>query len=76
MTIYDIMKQCKADISTICLGLASSMGAFILAAGTKGKRFCMPNSRVMFHQPHRARGKNVCTLFFVFPFHLLNCCYV
>ncbi|KAL9268324.1 ATP-dependent Clp protease proteolytic subunit 3, chloroplastic-like protein [Drosera capensis] len=51
MTIYDIMKQCKADISTICLGLASSMGAFILAAGTKGKRFCMPNSRVMFHLP-------------------------
>ncbi|GAB2210758.1 hypothetical protein Drorol1_Dr00016042 [Drosera rotundifolia] len=59
MAIYDIMKQCKADISTICLGLASSMGAFILAAGTKGKRFCMPNSRVMFHQPLRARGKNL-----------------
>ncbi|XP_022759304.1 ATP-dependent Clp protease proteolytic subunit 3, chloroplastic-like isoform X2 [Durio zibethinus] len=49
--IYDAMKMCKADVSTICLGLAASMGAFLLAAGTKGKRFCMPNSRVLIHQP-------------------------
>lgn len=51
MGIYDAMKLCKADISTVCLGLAASMGAFLLAAGTKGKRFCMPNARVMIHQP-------------------------
>ncbi|KAJ7513929.1 hypothetical protein O6H91_23G048500 [Diphasiastrum complanatum] len=51
MGIYDAMKLCKADVSTICFGLAASMGAFLLASGTKGKRFCMPNSRVMIHQP-------------------------
>ncbi|KAH7421490.1 hypothetical protein KP509_13G060200 [Ceratopteris richardii] len=51
MGIYDAMKLCKADVSTVCFGLAASMGAFLLAAGTKGKRFCMPNSRVMIHQP-------------------------
>ncbi|KAK4284163.1 hypothetical protein QN277_001032 [Acacia crassicarpa] len=51
MGIYDAMKLCKADISTICVGLAASTGAFILASGTKGKRFCMPNGRVMIHQP-------------------------
>lgn len=51
MGIYDAMKLCKADVSTICIGLAASMGAFLLAAGSKGKRFCMPNARVMIHQP-------------------------
>ncbi|XP_058764667.1 ATP-dependent Clp protease proteolytic subunit 3, chloroplastic-like isoform X2 [Vicia villosa] len=51
MGIYDAMKLCKADVSTVCLRLAASMGAFFLAAGTKGKRYCMPNSRVMIHQP-------------------------
>lgn len=51
MGIYDTMKLCKADVSTICIGLAASMAAFILATGTKGKRFCMPNSRVMIHRP-------------------------
>lgn len=51
MGIYDTMKLCKADVSTICMGLAASMAAFILATGTKGKRFCMPNSRVMIHRP-------------------------
>ncbi|GAB2300048.1 ATP-dependent Clp protease proteolytic subunit 3 [Dionaea muscipula] len=56
MGIYDAMKQVKADVSTLCLGLAASMGAFILAAGTKGKRYCMPNSRVMIHQPHGPAG--------------------
>lgn len=50
MGIYDAMKLCKADVSTICMGLAASMGAFILATGTKGKRFCMPNARLMIHQ--------------------------
>ncbi|XVF20677.1 hypothetical protein REPUB_Repub12eG0022500 [Reevesia pubescens] len=56
MGIYDAMKMCKADVSTICLGLAASMGAFLLATGTKGKGFCMPNSRVMIHQPLRIAG--------------------
>ncbi|CAJ2672415.1 unnamed protein product [Trifolium pratense] len=51
MGVYDAMKLCKADISTVCFGLAASMGAFLLAAGTKGKRYCMPNARVMIHQP-------------------------
>ncbi|KAL4582465.1 hypothetical protein LXL04_007015 [Taraxacum kok-saghyz] len=58
MGIYDAMKLCKADISTICVGLAASMGAFLLACGTKGKRFCMPNSRVMIHQPLGQAGGN------------------
>ncbi|CAI9110609.1 OLC1v1010666C3 [Oldenlandia corymbosa var. corymbosa] len=56
MGIYDAMKMCKADVSTICLGLAASMGAFLLASGTKGKRFCMPNARVMIHQPLGTAG--------------------
>jgi len=56
MGIYDAMKLCKADVSTVCLGLAASMGAFLLAAGTKGKRYCMPNSRVMIHQPLGTAG--------------------
>ncbi|KAI8534528.1 hypothetical protein RHMOL_Rhmol10G0097200 [Rhododendron molle] len=51
MGIYDAMKLCEADVSTICMGLAASMAAFILATGTKGKRLCMPNSRVMIHRP-------------------------
>ena len=49
--IYDTMKYIKCDVSTICIGLAASMGAFLLAAGTKDKRFCLPNSLVMIHQP-------------------------
>lgn len=49
--IYDTMKYIKADVCTYCVGQASSMGAFILAGGTKGKRFAMPNSRIMLHQP-------------------------
>ncbi|KAL5743400.1 hypothetical protein ACOSQ2_026516 [Xanthoceras sorbifolium] len=59
MGIYDAMKMCKADVSTVCLGLAASMGAFLLAAGTKGKRFCMPNARVMIHQPLGTAGGKV-----------------
>ena len=51
MAIYDTMQFIKADVSTLCTGLASSMGAFLLAAGKKGKRFILPNSRVMIHQP-------------------------
>jgi len=51
MAIYDTMQFIKPDISTMCVGQACSMGSFLLAAGTKGKRFCLPNSRVMIHQP-------------------------
>ena len=51
MAIFDTMKLIKADVSTICLGDAASMGAFLLSAGTKGKRLALPNSRIMIHQP-------------------------
>ena len=51
MAIYDTMQYIKADVSTICIGMAASMGAFLLAAGTKGKRYALPNSEVMIHQP-------------------------
>ena len=51
MAIYDTMQFIKPDVSTLCTGLAASMGAFLLAAGVKGKRFSLPNSRVMIHQP-------------------------
>ncbi len=51
LAIYDTMKYIKPDISTICVGMAASMGAVLLAAGTKGKRFALPHSRVMVHQP-------------------------
>ena len=51
MAIYDTMQYIKCDVSTICIGLAASMGAFLLAGGTKGKRFALPNSEIMIHQP-------------------------
>ena len=51
MAIYDTMQFIKPDVSTMCIGQAASMGSFLLAAGEKGKRFCLPNSRVMIHQP-------------------------
>ncbi len=51
MAVYDTMQYIKSDVSTICVGLAASMGAFLLAAGAKGKRFALPNSEVMIHQP-------------------------
>ena len=51
MAIYDTMQYIKCDVSTICIGLAASMGAFLLAGGTKGKRFALPNAEVMIHQP-------------------------
>ncbi len=51
MAIFDTMNFIKPDVSTLCMGMAASMGAFLLAAGTKGKRFSLPNSRVMIHQP-------------------------
>jgi len=51
LAIYDTIQYIRADVSTICVGLAASMGSFLLAAGTKGKRFCLPNSEIMIHQP-------------------------
>ena len=51
MAIYDTMRYIKPDISTICVGMAASMGAFLLAAGTEGKRYCLPNAEIMIHQP-------------------------
>lgn len=51
MAIYDTMKYIKSDVSTICIGMAASMGAFLLSSGQKGKRFALPNSTIMIHQP-------------------------
>ena len=51
MAIYDTMNYIKCDVSTICMGMAASMGAFLLAGGTKGKRFALPNAEIMIHQP-------------------------
>jgi ATP-dependent Clp protease protease subunit len=51
LAIYDTMQFIKPDVSTLCIGQAASMGSFLLAAGTKGKRYCLPNARVMIHQP-------------------------
>ena len=51
MAIYDTMQYIKCDVSTICIGMAASMGAFLLSAGTKGKRFALPNAEIMIHQP-------------------------
>ena len=51
LAIYDTMNYIKCDVSTICIGLAASMGAFLLSSGTKGKRFALPNSEIMIHQP-------------------------
>ncbi len=58
MAIYDTMNYVKCDVSTLCMGIAASMGAFLLAGGTKGKRFALPNSEIMIHQPSGgARGQ-------------------
>jgi len=51
MAIYDTMQYVKCDVSTICMGMAASMGAFLLAGGTKGKRYALPNAEIMIHQP-------------------------
>ncbi len=56
MAIYDTMQFVKPEISTICIGMAMSMGAFLLASGTKGKRFCLPNSTILIHQPLLSGG--------------------
>jgi len=56
MAIYDVMQYVKCDVATFCLGMAASMGSLLLQAGTKGKRYAMPNSRIMIHQPLIAGG--------------------
>jgi ATP-dependent Clp protease, protease subunit len=56
MAIYDMMQFVKCDVATYCLGMAASMGSLLLTAGTKGKRYSMPNSRIMIHQPHLGGG--------------------
>ena len=57
LAIYDTMKYIKCDVSTICVGMAASMGAFLLASGTKGKRFALPNSEILIHQPLISGGQ-------------------
>lgn len=57
MSIHDTMKYIKCDVSTICVGMAASMGAFLLASGTKGKRFALPNSEILIHQPLISGGQ-------------------
>ncbi len=57
MAIHDTMKYIKCDVSTICMGMAASMGAFLLASGTKGKRFALPNSELLIHQPLISGGQ-------------------
>jgi len=56
LAIYDMMQFVKCDVATYCLGMAASMGSLLLQAGTVGKRYCMPNGRVMIHQPHISGG--------------------
>ena len=56
LAIYDTMNYIKCDVSTICIGMAASMGAFLLSSGAKGKRFALPNSEIMIHQPLRRRS--------------------
>ena len=60
MAIYDTMQYIKPDVSTMCVGLAASMGAFLLSSGAKGKRFALPNAEIMIHQPlRRSKGTGV-----------------
>jgi len=61
MAIYDTMQHIKSDVITICVGLAASMGAFLLAAGTKGKRLALPHARIMIHQPLGGTGRRQAT---------------
>src|SRR5674476_683277 len=62
MAIYDTMQFIKPDVSTLCVGMAASMGAFLLSSGAKGKRFTLPNSRVMIHQPSGGAQGQACLL--------------
>ena len=74
MAIYDTMQYIKCDVSTICIGMAASMGAFLLSAGTKGKRFALPNSEIMIHQPLISGGglSGQATDVDIYARHLMN----
>jgi ATP-dependent Clp protease protease subunit len=74
MAIYDTMNYIKCDVSTICIGMAASMGAFLLSCGTKGKRFALPNSEIMIHQPLIGGGglSGQCTDIQIHSQHLLR----
>ncbi len=73
MAIYDTMRYIKCDVSTICIGMAASMGAFLLSAGTPGKRFALPNSEIMIHQPLISGGlSGQCTDIKIHSDHLLR----
>jgi len=73
MAIYDTMQYIKCDVSTICIGMAASMGAFLLAAGAKGKRLALPNSEIMIHQPLISGGlSGQCTDIKIHSDHLLR----
>ena len=73
MAIYDTMNYIKCDVSTVCIGMAASMGAFLLSAGAKGKRFALPNSEIMIHQPLISGGlKGQTTDIKIYSDHLVN----
>jgi ATP-dependent Clp protease protease subunit len=73
MAIYDTMQYIKCDVSTICIGMAASMGAFLLAAGAKGKRIALPNSEIMIHQPLISGGlQGQCTDIKIHSDHLVK----
>ena len=73
MAIYDTMQYIKCDVSTICIGLAASMGAFLLSSGTKGKRFALPNSEILIHQPLISGGlSGQCTDIKIHTDHLVR----
>ncbi|MBR7039755.1 MAG: ATP-dependent Clp endopeptidase proteolytic subunit ClpP [Oscillospiraceae bacterium] len=73
MAIYDTMQYIKCDVSTICIGMAASMGAFLLTAGTPGKRFALPNSEIMIHQPLISGGlSGQCTDIKIHSDHLVR----
>ena len=72
MAIYDTMQYIKADVSTMCVGMAASMGAFLLAAGTKGKRMALPNAEIMIHQPAVAGMRGQATDIKIHAEHLLR----
>jgi len=72
MAIYDTMRYIKSDVSTICVGIAASMGAFLLAGGKKGKRFALPNSEILIHQPMMAGLRGQATDIQIHAEHILR----
>ncbi|MCL2240322.1 MAG: ATP-dependent Clp protease proteolytic subunit, partial [Defluviitaleaceae bacterium] len=72
MAIYDTMNYIKCDVATICVGLAASMGAFLLAGGAKGKRSALPNSEVMLHQPSGGIGRSQASDFMIHAEHIIK----